>query len=233
MHYVISDIHGEYDKYIQLLEKIDLKDQDTLYILGDIVDRGLHPIRVLLDMMERDNVIPIIGNHEYMAACNMKFLLTEITEDSIKQLEQEKQLKQFSLWMQNGGQTTLNEFMQLSLEQKKEVYEYLIDFMLYENIEVNQKEYVLVHAGLSNFSPLRPLDDYELYEMIFKRADYTKVYFDDRYLITGHTPTMIINNHDHPGSIYTKNNHIAIDCGCVFGGKLAAYCLETAEEFYI
>ena len=50
--YVISDIHGEYDKFITLLEKIDLKDSDTLYILGDVVDRGPNPVKTLLKLME-------------------------------------------------------------------------------------------------------------------------------------------------------------------------------------
>lgn len=38
--YVISDIHGEYDMFLDLLEKIGLKEADTLYILGDVLDRG-------------------------------------------------------------------------------------------------------------------------------------------------------------------------------------------------
>lgn len=35
------------------------------------------------------------------------------------------------------------------------------------------------------------------------------------------------------GTIIRRNNHIAIDCGCVYGHFLAAYCMETEEEFYI
>lgn len=33
--------------------------------------------------------------------------------------------------------------------------------------------------------------------------------------------------------IYRGNNHVAIDCGCGFGGKLGCICLETMEEFYV
>ena len=36
----MSDIHGEYDKYLAMLEQIDLSEDDTLYVLGDVVDRG-------------------------------------------------------------------------------------------------------------------------------------------------------------------------------------------------
>ena len=40
MTYVMSDLHGCYDKYAQMLEKIGFGDGDTLYILGDVIDRG-------------------------------------------------------------------------------------------------------------------------------------------------------------------------------------------------
>ena len=30
--YVISDIHGEYERFMELLEEIELKDTDTLYV---------------------------------------------------------------------------------------------------------------------------------------------------------------------------------------------------------
>ncbi|MBR6834691.1 MAG: metallophosphoesterase, partial [Oscillospiraceae bacterium] len=53
MVYVMSDIHGEYDKYRRMLEKIRFSDNDILYILGDVVDRGPEPAKILLDMMKR------------------------------------------------------------------------------------------------------------------------------------------------------------------------------------
>ena len=33
--------------------------------------------------------------------------------------------------------------------------------------------------------------------------------------------------------IYSENNHIALDCGCVYGGALAAYCIESGKAVYI
>ena len=52
MTYVMSDLHGCYDKYRQMLEQIGFGDDDTLYILGDVIDRGEGGIDILLDMME-------------------------------------------------------------------------------------------------------------------------------------------------------------------------------------
>lgn len=70
MHYVCSDIHGRYDRYTALLEHIDLNN-DTLYILGDMIDRGPDGVKLLLDMASRSNVVPILGNHEFTAAIRL------------------------------------------------------------------------------------------------------------------------------------------------------------------
>ena len=43
MIYVTGDIHGCYAQYRRLLEQIGLRESDTLYVLGDVVDRGPEP----------------------------------------------------------------------------------------------------------------------------------------------------------------------------------------------
>lgn len=75
MIYCMSDIHGDYEKYRRMLETIPLREEDTLYILGDVVDRGPEPIAVLLDMMKRPNIRSILGNHEYMAVLCLRTLV--------------------------------------------------------------------------------------------------------------------------------------------------------------
>lgn len=77
MIYCISDIHGMYDLYIELLKKINLQDNDVLFVLGDVVDRGPEPMKILLDMMERDNVIPFLGNHDYMALICLQLYMNQ------------------------------------------------------------------------------------------------------------------------------------------------------------
>ena len=61
---------------------------------------------------------------------------------------------------------------------------------------------------------------------------YELQYFDDLTIVTGHTPTGLIEEKCN-GKIYQKNGHIAVDCGAVFGGKLGCICLETLEKFYV
>ena len=78
MRYIIADIHGCYNEYINLLKKIKFTDKDTLYILGDVVDRGPEPIKILQDMMKRKNVVRFIGNHEFMMYTILKKLTVEM-----------------------------------------------------------------------------------------------------------------------------------------------------------
>lgn len=232
MIYCCSDIHGEYDKYLKLIKKIKLKEEDTLFILGDVIDRGEKSIEVLQDMMYRANVIPILGNHEYIAIQILPLLMQEITEENISEFNEEF-VKGLLEWLNIGGQSTIDGFKKLSKDDKQDIINYLMEFSLYEEVRVNENDYVLVHAGLSNFSPERRISDYELYEVIFERPEYYLTYFKDKYLVTGHTPTRFIEDNEKPDFIYKGNNHIAIDCGAIFGGKLAAICLDTGEEFYI
>ncbi|MBP3620937.1 MAG: metallophosphoesterase [Lachnospiraceae bacterium] len=235
MTYCVSDIHGNYEGYIKLLEKINLSEEDTLYVLGDVVDRGTGGIKILQDMMMHYNIIPIIGNHEYMAINCLKFLNQEITEESIAKLN-EGVIQGLLEWQNVGGQATIDEFHKLNPEEKEDIIEYLEEFSSYEEVSVNGKDYILVHAGLSNFSPERPLEGYHISEMIFETPDYDRVYFQDKHLVTGHLPTRCIEGNEGQDKIYKANNHIAIDCGCACideGSRLGCICLDTGEEFYV
>lgn len=230
--YIISDIHGEYDKFIELLDIIRFQDSDMLYVLGDVFDRGPHPVMTMLKLMEMPNVICLVGNHELMALECLGFLLQEITVDSIETLDNET-INNIITWQYNGCQTTTKEFSRLDTEMRHEVIDFIRDFSLYEEITVAGKKYLLVHAGLGNFSPEKSIDDYSLYDLVWERPDYDRQYFDDVYVVSGHTPTQTIKINPKPGYIFKHKNHIAIDCGACFpGGRLAAICLDTGEEFY-
>lgn len=233
--YCISDIHGDYNRYIKMLRKINLKDSDTLYVLGDVIDYGKNSLKILQDMMMRANVFPIIGNHEYMAVNCLKFLSKTITDEEIANIDKGI-IQGLTEWQDAGGQTTIDEFHRLSSEEKEDIIDYLEEFVLYEEVEVKGRCYILVHAGLENFSPTRSLEDYNLEEMLFKCPDYSKVYYEDKILVTGHMPTVFIKENPNPYHIFKANNHIAIDCGCELDSeekRLGAICLETGREYYI
>ena len=86
MIYAMSDIHGQYEQFLTLLEQIGIRKEDTLYILGDVVDRGPEPMKILKYMMAHSNIIPIIGNHEVMALPNLKLLVPEVSRNFLDKL---------------------------------------------------------------------------------------------------------------------------------------------------
>ncbi len=68
-HYAISDVHGKYGSYIEAIN--NLNNEDHLFILGDVIDRGNGGIQILKDIIERQKhqannpkITFLLGNHE-------------------------------------------------------------------------------------------------------------------------------------------------------------------------
>lgn len=226
MNYVISDIHGYYEEYLELLEQMKFKESDNLYVLGDIVDKGPEPVKLLQDMMFRVNVFPLLGNHDYSA---MKLLMAMQKGKDALSADAQEELK---AWMQDGGAVTAKQFMELDEEEREDLLDYMEEFLLYAQVKAGRSRFVLVHAGLDSFSPERALEDYHYSELIYHEPDYNKIYFKDQILVTGHRPTFKIDE-QYRGRIFEKNNHVAIDCGAAYGERLGAYCLETGKKYYV
>lgn len=227
MIYVTSDLHGCFDEFVSLVQAIDLQPDDQLYILGDVLDRGPRPLDILFKMLEHPNMIGLLGNHEYTALTMFELL----SHKTIMQFSHDE-MEIFKLWLNDGGRTTLSQWLTLTEKQQQQILNYLKNWRTYQELEVNHREFILVHAGLGHFDPNKPLSAYSIPELLFERTDYQRVYFPTRFLVTGHTPTQTINTNFQP-LIYKKNRHFAIDCGIVFGGRLACLCLDDLHEYYI
>ncbi len=230
MTYVMSDIHGMYDKYAEILRKIDFKESDALYVIGDVVDRGEAPMKVLLDMMSRPNVYPLMGNHDLIAL--------ELLPKVDKALAEggglgDKLSQALQMWISGTGKTTLSDFCKLDSRQRGKVIDYLKEFTLLETVDVGDKSFVLVHAGLGNYKPGKKLSEYTDDDLLSCRPDPSEQYFDDKSIFTvmGHTPTPYFSGKPE---IYKNGRNIFIDCGaCYPKGRLACLCLDTFEEFYV
>ncbi|MBE6703007.1 MAG: serine/threonine protein phosphatase [Ruminococcaceae bacterium] len=221
MTYVTAGIYGDWERYSALLQKINLKEEDVLYVLGDVVDYGEQSMEVLTDMSMRVNVYPVAGERELLALRMLAGFDKMLKEGSMPDPEFAAEM---TAWASDGGKPTLDGFRALDNDMREGVLDYLSEFVLFEEVEAKGKKFVLVHAGIANFDPDTALDDYEP-EDFFSPAPTGASFFADRTLVVGHTPT-------ESGKIEHEEKIIRIDCGVLRGGSLAALCLENGAEFY-
>ena len=229
MTYVISDIHGCFDKFKALLKEIKFGDNDVMYVLGDIVDVGEEPMELLCDLSMRYNVIPIVGEHD-MKALSLLSELDRMLRDGAS--PDPEVIGRMTAWIREGGARTMEGFKALDDEMKEGVLEYLEELSLYEEVEVKGSKYLLVHAGIADFDPETPLEDYMPEDFISEPIDSERRYFDDVTIIAGHVPTYSIDGAER-GKIYRGEGCILIDCGAAYGEALGCLRLEDGKEFYV
>ncbi len=233
MQYVIADIHGYYESFLRLLEAIHFSDDDTLYVLGDSVDRGPDPIRLLIDLSMRPNVYHIMGNHEFMALTCLRKMMVEITEENCETQLDGNDIRSYLHWMRDGGETTVEQFRRLMPEEQEALIEYMEEMPLYEIVQTDKGIFALVHAGIADFVPGKALSEYTETELLFERSDYGRRYFEHAVLVTGHTPVQMLSEEVPPKVLFlTEKNQIAADCGKCYGGRLACICLDTLDVLY-
>lgn len=216
--YAMSDIHGCYEEFIKMLDKINFSNDDELYILGDIFDRGSDPLEILDYIVGHKNITLLKGNHE-------------------KMFEEAFESGDYSLWYYNGGQVTHNKLIKGGLDKEQQVYHYIRRLPIIKIVD----SFILVHAGLC-FS-----DNYDCLELeeFLRQDEETCLWtrenigneqkYKDYTVVCGHTPVQTIQ--EGWSRILKRYGTIYIDCGCCFkekiNGQLACIRLDDMEEFYI
>lgn len=234
MIYVTSDLHGcgveELDK---LLREADFGDEDYLFILGDVIDRGEQGAEILLWLTEQPNVQLILGNHEAMLlAC--RFLFDEVSEESLAKLTT-RGLALVDTWMKNGGGPTLKGLQKLlkdSPELLDGIWDYLADAPLYEAVEAGGRAYLLVHSGLDRYEKGKDPEDYTPHDLLWARPDITTRYEENATVVFGHTPTEFFGE-EHRGRMVRGQGWLCIDTGAACGGKPMLLRLEDQRAFYL
>ena len=235
MIYVMSDIHGNSIRFNSIMEQIDLKPEDTLYVLGDIIDRYPYGIRILRLLMSMPNVKMLLGNHEYM----MLNVLDRLDKDNP---EYPHALR---LWYRNGGDITHEYIKHIRKSVRKEVFDYLHSLPLNIDIEVNGQSYILVHGGsIAAYHNYRYRYDSQVEYAVWNRINYNAPDVEGKTIIFGHTPTSEYQ-HNNPLEIWRSpsGGKIGIDCGCGFPhhlsqgrhpayGRLACLRLDDMKVFY-
>ena len=229
MTYVVSDLHGSYDKFKKLLRTIKFSDYDFMYVIGDIVDYGEDSIKLLCELSMIFNIIPIVGDHDFRAVRLLKSLNNMLNDGTRPDSDV---IAEMTEWMQDGGQKIIEDFKALDADMREGVLEYLEDMSLYEEVEIGDKKYLLVHAGIADYDPSVSFDDYMPEDFITESIDTKSALIDGVTIIAGHTPTYWIEGAEQ-GKIFYGEGSIIIDCGAAFGEPLACLCLETGEEYYV
>lgn len=235
MIYVTSDLHGyPLPSFLRLLEKARFSNSDDLIILGDVIDRnGDGGIEMLRWILQQVNVRMILGNHEAMLL-SCRFLFDAITEDNLAKFDQEK-MGLLSTWMMNGAEPTLKAMRELFREDEdtaREIIEYLAEAPLYEVVDVPGRKYLLIHAGLGNFSKEKRLSEYIPDELLWTRPDIDKQYFQKTITVLGHTPTEYYGA-EYAGRMLKTPSWINIDTGAAFGKPPMLLRLDDEKPFYI
>lgn len=225
-------MHGCKQEFDALLEKIEFSDYDTLYILGDICDRGKESIPLLQEIMQHKNMYVILGNHDVWFARYCQDLI-----EAKKDCNTIDMTDDLLCWLHyNGGYTTADQFMDLSFPECYDIKVYLENLPYYREIEVHGRKFILIHAGLSEeymHSDTR-LSAVPKTILVWNQCDVEANPFEHCTMIVGHVPTFQYTPKSDGKILHSPSDKtIHIDCGCVYGRTLGCLRLDDMQEFYI
>lgn len=200
----IGDIHGCIAALQAVWKAIDPKPEDTIVILGDMVDRGPDSKGVvdsLIHYSKQTKVVVLQGNHE------------EMMLDVVR--EKQPPFR----WLQYGGVDTLDSYgfagdLGVIPAEHLAFFESMVDYYETEN-------HLFIHA---NYDPKLPLDQQSVAHLRWlKLSDTTPPsHVSGKRAIVGHT-------HDYDGEIFDVGHLICIDTYCYGGGWLTAIDVHSGE----
>lgn len=213
--YALGDVHGCSRTLRRMVEEVlNLGRDDTLFLLGDYIDRGPDSRGVLDYLMTLWNddydIRPLMGNHEEMAVGAASGAVGR------------------DLWYGNGGSISVEQF---GVDSPEDIPRRYLDFMSRLPRILVEKDYVFVHAGL-NFLARDPISETDPSFMLWER-DYRfqpgKI--GGRTLVCGHTMTSLAEIRT---SLDLCKPVICLDNGCwsrgeIGFGNLVALNLDTRE----
>ena len=214
--FAISDIHGCVKTFIALVEQvIVLKKEDTLFLLGDYIDRGPDSkgvIDYIFQLKEAGfKLVTLRGNHEQM-------LLEGLVDEA-----------GFNRFNVNGGDKSLLSFGVSKVNEMDKKY---LDFFNTLQYFSTYENFVLVHAGL-NFEVPDPLQD--KFSMLWIRKFKVPTSHKDKIVVHGHVPTALTDIESSIESVH-QDHQIGIDNGCFYGsnefyGHLCCLELNSLQLF--
>ena len=224
-HYVLSDIHGEGDRFHRMLKRIGLSPEDVLYILGDVIDRGPDGILLLREIMASSNMVMLLGNHEHMMQ---------------QYFQPGASLMDILRWGRNGNTPTLAAFRNLASKEQEEILTFLRTRQTHLQLELNGRRFYMVHGF--------PGDN--IHDEVWGRPGVNAPNpIPDSTLLIGHTPVVVLGRDEEAQirfgeDLMKRGDHLRIlhapgfvdlDCGCghrIPYRALGCLRLEDGAEFY-
>ncbi|MGN0071131.1 MAG: metallophosphoesterase family protein [Atopobiaceae bacterium] len=133
--YALSDIHGRLKTLDRLLEKVGPAEDDELYILGDMIDRGPDSVDVMKLCRSLPNATVLLGNHEQ--------LMLDCFHDMGDQIA-------LLNWAINGGVPTAKGLMKLKAAERHDLLDWVGGLARWIVKTVGGRTYILVHAGVKS-----------------------------------------------------------------------------------
>ncbi|MBE6759804.1 MAG: calcineurin [Ruminococcaceae bacterium] len=232
--YVTSDLHGyPFERFQKLLGSTGFGFDDTLYILGDVVDRGDDGVKYLCWLLVQNNVKLILGNHEDMLL-RCSFAFEHIINNTLHLVDHEHR-EMISHWYMNGCAPTLTGFAKLlatNRDMVDDILEYLIGAPLYAQIKVGEREFFLTHGGLGDYEQGTEPSECSRMDLLWSRPNLNTSYHDTITTILGHTPTEYYGP-EHKGKMLVTDTWIDIDTSAAYGGHPMLLRLDDMTPFYM
>ena len=258
--YILSDIHGHYETFRKMLEKIRFSDNDFMYVLGDVIDRGPDGIQLIQDIMRRKNMELFLGNHELMMLNAIEYIRKR-DKGIARNEHNDLKLDPYELWVHaaNGGEATHRAFYKLNRKKQDEMERYLKGLRLIKRVKLGSVTYHLSHSfslqmafGQEFFykNATKKQAEMIVWESLLDKYGDPEAdgqpkpfaYPDDTYIV-GHIFTQRINHLDENGKgmIFKSDSYrgyklIDLDCGMALNSKssrLGCISLNTGEEYYV
>jgi len=209
--WVIPDIHGCANTLKQLVENcIQLTKEDSLYFLGDYIDRGPDGKGVIDYVMSLQNqgydVDYLIGNHEDYCIRAYELDKKRLLFKSPVQRE----------WENYGAKATLRSF---GVKRPRDIDEKYIEWMRKGKYFIELDKFILVHAGM-NFDIQNPFEDV-ISMMWIRNFKVDTLKTGGKKVIHGHVPVeySFIELLSHSEIYHT----IALDNGVYYGDKKVGF----------
>lgn len=219
--YVMSDIHGHYKAFREMLYKIKFGKADLLYIIGDVMEYDNEPLKIMDYIMENENIILLKGNQEDIFVNEIKNII-EIDYFVEDNSNIENMVNTDDIIARRGREyaVKLRDYL-ISLPYIHILDKFILvhgDFILPEN-----------HEKLSLNELLELQDEHNC---IYGRdLAMNNEYLEGFTIILGHTIVMIFDRSKE--CILHKEGKILIDCGAAIGRTLGCLRLDDMEEYYV